>query len=73
MTLPSVVRDLLMLAPSFRRVPYCPAIRIVQHYERERGERERTVAPVEACRSLPARSTRDILDTFSPVIFVCGS
>lgn len=32
-----------------------------------------TVAPVDACRSLPARSTSEILDTFSPTILDCGS
>lgn len=52
MTLPRVVRDLLMFAPSRNRVP---------------------VAPVDACRSDPARSTREIFDTFSPTILVEGS
>lgn len=37
MTLPSVVKDLLILAPSFRRVPYCPAIRMI--HAGEKGER----------------------------------
>lgn len=31
------------------------------------------MAPVEACRSDPARSTSDILDTFSPVMLVIAS
>ena len=44
MTLPSVVKLLLILAPSLRRVP---------------------LAPVESARSLPAKSTKLILDTFS--------
>ena len=46
MTLPSVVRLLLMLAPSFSRVPF---------------------APVDSARSDPARSTSEILLTFSAV------
>lgn len=44
MTLPSVVKLLLMLAPSLSRVP---------------------LAPVESARSLPAKSTKLIFDTFS--------
>jgi hypothetical protein len=63
MTLPNVVRDLLIFDPSLRRAPY---------YQ-PRAELERTVAPVDACRSDPARSTRDIFDTFSPTILVIGS
>lgn len=43
-TLPNVVNDLLMLAPSFNRVP---------------------LAPVESARSDPAKSTNEILLTFS--------
>lgn len=46
MTFPSVVRLLLILAPSLRRVP---------------------LAPVESARSEPAKSTREILLTFSVV------
>ena len=46
MTLPSVVRLLLMLAPSLSLVP---------------------LAPVDSARSDPARSTREILLTFSAV------
>lgn len=55
MTLPRVVKLLLMLAPSLRRVP---------------------LAPVESARSEPARSTNDILLTFSvanPVEASCRS
>ncbi|KAH9425005.1 hypothetical protein DERP_009230 [Dermatophagoides pteronyssinus] len=43
-TLPNVVNDLLILAPSFNRVP---------------------CAPVESARSDPAKSTKEIFDTFS--------
>lgn len=46
MTFPKVVRLLLILAPSFNRVP---------------------LAPVESARSEPAKSTREIFDTFSVV------
>lgn len=52
-TFPRVVKLLLMLAPSFNRVPF---------------------APVESALSDPARSTSDILLTFSvikPVILSC--
>lgn len=52
-TFPRVVRLLLMLAPSFNRVPF---------------------APVESALSDPAKSTSDILLTFSvikPVILSC--
>ena len=44
MTFPKVVRLLLMLAPSLRRVP---------------------LAPVASARSDPAKSTKEILLTFS--------
>lgn len=53
MTFPRVVKLLLMLAPSFNRVPF---------------------APVESALSDPARSTSDILLTFSvtkPVVPSC--
>ena len=64
MTLPRVVSDLLILAPSFRRVPWNQQACCLEQL---------TVAPVEACRSEPAKSTREILETFSPVIFVSAS
>lgn len=52
MTKPSVVKDLLMLEPSFKWAP---------------------LAPVLPARSLPARSTREILLTFWPVCSETGS
>lgn len=45
-TIPSVVRDLLIVDPSFKRAPE---------------------APVLDCRSDPAKSTNEILLTFSPI------
>lgn len=68
MTLPRVVSDLLMLAPSRSRVPLR-----YQYDISPKAIRVLTVAPVDACLSDPARSTSEILDTFSPVILVCGS
>ena len=61
MTLPSVVSDLLMLAPSFRRAPD------VNHECIGHGEVgcHAPVAPVDSARSLPAKSTRLILLTLS--------
>lgn len=52
MTLPNVVNDLLILAPSLSLVPF---------------------APVESARSEPAKSTREILLTFSVVSCVMRS
>lgn len=52
MTFPKVVRLLLMLAPSFKRVP---------------------LAPVESALSEPAKSTREILLTFSVLRDVISS
>lgn len=67
MTLPRVVSDLLMFEPSRSRAPYGSALGF------EESSVRRTVAPVDVCRSDPARSTRDILETFSPTILVIGS
>ena len=64
MTFPRVVRDLLIFEPSLRRAPYMSAML---------SDDAHTVAPVEACLSDPARSTRDILETFSPIMLVTGS
>lgn len=70
MTFPSVVRDLLMFAPSCSQQNVLVVTQVQSKRRRNTQERGFTLsrvplAPVESARSLPARSTRLILLTCS--------